>query len=218
MKRLIETLVLTALLVGFARLLYVSKSINFIREYYATIFAVTFIYVPVMVMWFKHQPIDFVDSSLRMFFRSLRVFIGTALVIFPVYILCAHFWMIHVFGRTTLLVAPYPNLLKTILFQTLLIALPEEFFFRGYMQATLDKSFIKRWNIFGTRLGWAWIITALVFAASHSFVRFQWWHFSIFFPALVFGWLRERTNSITAPVLFHAASNIIADWVAKSYF
>ncbi|HPQ81946.1 MAG TPA: CPBP family glutamic-type intramembrane protease, partial [bacterium] len=42
-------------------------------------------------------------------------------------------------------------------------------------------------------------------------------HFSIFFPALVFGYLRERTGSITAPALFHAASNILMDWIARSY-
>ncbi|HOI10193.1 MAG TPA: CPBP family glutamic-type intramembrane protease, partial [Myxococcota bacterium] len=32
---------------------------------------------------------------------------------------------------------------------------------------------------------------------------------AVFVPGLLFGWLRERTRSIVAPALLHAASNVL---------
>lgn len=88
------------------------------------------------------------------------------------------------------------------------VAIPEELFYRGYLQTRLDEVFPKRWSIFGTRLGWGWLITCLVFAFGHTIVTPQWWHFAIFFPSLVFGWMRERTGGIIAGALFHAWANV----------
>jgi membrane protease YdiL (CAAX protease family) len=38
----------------------------------------------------------------------------------------------------------------------------------------------------------------------------------VFFPALLFGWLRERTGTIVGSTLFHAACNILSRVVAAS--
>ena len=214
----LETIFTTAVLVTISRLLFVSQGVPFIGKYYATIFAALFIYVPVMVLWLRRRPIDFIDTSAGMFLKGVVAFILSVLVVFPPFLVCSHFWMIIAFGKTHFALAPFPDFAKTAIFQILLIALPEEFFFRGYMQTTLDRVFRKKWRILGAALGWSWIITSVVFAFSHSMVHYRWWHFSIFFPSLLFGWLREKTGSITAPILFHATSNIVSDWIARSYF
>jgi membrane protease YdiL (CAAX protease family) len=60
-------------------------------------------------------------------------------------------------------------------------------------------------------------LTCLIFAASHSIIAFRWWHFAIFFPSLVFGWLRDRTGGLVAPVLFHAASNLAMRHIGQLY-
>ena len=65
-----------------------------------------------------------------------------------------------------------------------------------------------RHRILGADLGWGWIVTCVLFAFGHSIVQLQWWHFAIFFPSLVFGWMRARTGGIVAPALFHAWANI----------
>jgi len=217
MMLFLESIITTIILVATARVLFVSQGVPFIGKYYATIFAALFIYVPVMVLWLRRRQIDFIDNSVGMFLKGVFIFLLSAIVVFPPFILCAHFWMIVVFKKPHFALAPFPDIVKTALFQVLLIALPEEFFFRGYMQTTLDRVFRKKWRIVGATLGWSWIITSVIFAFSHSMVHYKWWHFSIFFPSLLFGWLRERTGSITAPVLFHAASNIISDWIVRSY-
>ena len=40
---------------------------------------------------------------------------------------------------------------------------------------------------------------------------------AVFFPALVFGWLRSRTRGIGAGVVFHALCNLYASYLARSY-
>ncbi len=218
MKKLAEVAIVTVLLVGFARFLFGVQDVAIIGKFYATIFAVTFVYVPALVLWKTGRRVDFIDSSLAQFSRGVAYYAVSALIVLPPFLILSHYWMKIVFGYTGFEVTMFPELGRTIVFQLLFIAFPEEFFFRGYMQPTLESLFKKKWRIFGVELGWGWIITCVIFAISHSFVRYQWWHFSIFFPALLFGWLRAKTGSITAPVLFHATSNILSDWILRSYF
>jgi membrane protease YdiL (CAAX protease family) len=97
------------------------------------------------------------------------------------------------------------------------VAIPEEFFYRGYMQSRLDELWTPKWRVLGADLGPGWLLTCLVFAFGHSVVVFQWWHFAIFFPALIFGWLRARTNGVIAGALFHAACNVTVNILDSLY-
>ncbi|GDX78589.1 hypothetical protein LBMAG42_04000 [Deltaproteobacteria bacterium] len=97
------------------------------------------------------------------------------------------------------------------------VAIPEEFFYRGYMQTRLNEVFPRRWNVFGTYVGPGLIIGCLFFAFGHSLVTFRWWHFATFFPGLVFGWMRERTRSPVAGAMFHAWSNVTVTWLDTLY-
>jgi membrane protease YdiL (CAAX protease family) len=101
-----------------------------------------------------------------------------------------------------------PPLIMLIGYHVFFVAIPEEIFYRGYLQTRLDDTFRPKWNILGAKLGWGWILTCFIFALGHSLVAFQWWHFAIFFPSLVFGWMRARTGGIIAGAMFHACSNI----------
>lgn len=95
-----------------------------------------------------------------------------------------------------------------IVTQTLIVALPEEFFFRGYMQTQLDKSFGRPWRYLGANVGFGLPIAAAIFAICHvplgGPVRMI-----VFFPGLLYGWLRARTDTIVVPTLYHAASNVL---------
>ncbi|MBA2321698.1 MAG: CPBP family intramembrane metalloprotease [Deltaproteobacteria bacterium] len=97
------------------------------------------------------------------------------------------------------------------------VAIPEEFFYRGYMQTRLDELWAPRWRIFGASLGPGWLLTCLLFAFGHSIVFFQWWHFAILFPSLVFGWLRARTHGVVAGALFHAWCNVVVALLDSLY-
>jgi membrane protease YdiL (CAAX protease family) len=212
-----ELAIVTVSLLVISHLLFIFKNVAWVGRSISTIVAIIFLYVPVVVLWKRGRRIDFLDRDLRSFLRSVMVFIVAVLVIFPPFLLAAHYWQLWVFGKHAFRAAAYPNLLNACVFQLLLVALPEEFYFRGYFQSTIDIVCKKRIRFLGVDVGWGFLITAAVFAVSHTIVAYQWWHFSIFFPALLFGYLRLRTGSITAPVLFHVASNVIMDWFARSY-
>lgn len=213
-----ELLIITVALLFVSRVLFSFHNVPWVRQSISAIVAVSFLYVPVLVLWLRGRHIDFLDRNLKSFLRSILVFLIASLIIFPPFLVLAHYWQIIVFGRQGFHAAPFPAFLNTTLFQLLLIALPEEFYFRGYFQSTIDRIFRGRRRFLGVQVGWGFVITAAVFAVAHTIISYQWWHFSIFFPALLFGYLRLRTGSITAPILFHAASNVLMDWFTRSYY
>ncbi|MBT3219519.1 MAG: CPBP family intramembrane metalloprotease [Proteobacteria bacterium] len=129
-----------------------------------------------------------------------------AIIIIP-WLVGYHYWQNLVFGYEYEGIWPSEPV-KLIGYHLFFVAIPEEFFYRGYLQTRLDEVFEPRWKIFGAMLGPGWLITCVIFAFGHSIVQFQWWHFAIFFPSLVFGWMRARTGGIVAGALFHAWSNI----------
>ena len=88
------------------------------------------------------------------------------------------------------------------------VALPEEVFFRGFLQSRLNRALGRPWRILGAPAGWGLPVTAVVFTAFHLVQGIHLWTAGIIAPALVFGWLRERSDSVTAPAVFHALSNI----------
>lgn len=101
--------------------------------------------------------------------------------------------------------------------QFLVIALPEEAFFRGYLQTSLDEAFPSKKKILGAELGLGWLISAAIFAVGHVLTTPHPARLAVFFPALVFGWLRARTGGIGAGTLFHALCNLFSAALARGY-
>ncbi|MBW2277225.1 MAG: CPBP family intramembrane metalloprotease [Deltaproteobacteria bacterium] len=99
----------------------------------------------------------------------------------------------------------------------LVVALPEEFFYRGYLMGRLDDIFRGRINLLGARVGWSLLIQAALFAVGHFLVDLNPERLGVFFPALAFGWLRARRGSIVAPVAFHAAANVFMEVFRAGY-
>jgi membrane protease YdiL (CAAX protease family) len=97
------------------------------------------------------------------------------------------------------------------------VAIPEEMFYRGYVQSRLDEVWEPTREVFGARVGWGLVVTCVIFAAGHSLVIVQWWHFAIFFPSLVFGWLRTKSDGIMAGAFFHAFSNVLVAILDRTY-
>lgn len=106
----------------------------------------------------------------------------------------------------------FPNaveLAKIFIIQFIWVAIPEEMFFRGYMQTKMYEKYPKGLNILGVKLGWAILMTAALFAAGHVVTKPNIARLAVFFPAIIFGWLREKTNSVLPAALFHALCNTL---------
>ncbi|MCL2447789.1 MAG: MrtC family glutamic-type intramembrane protease [Polyangiaceae bacterium] len=112
---------------------------------------------------------------------------------------------------------PFSEAADEVLGQVLVIALPEEAFYRGYLQSRLDDGWPPRWSILGARVGPGWIVGAAIFAAGHVVTVPLPTRLAVFFPALVFGWLRARTGGIGASIAFHAFCNVYSQWLGRGY-
>jgi membrane protease YdiL (CAAX protease family) len=97
-------------------------------------------------------------------------------------------------------------------------AIPEEVFFRGYLMERLERVWPPTRAVLGAKVGWALIVSSVLFAVSHVAVIPNPQRLAVFFPALLFGWMRARTGSIAAGALFHALCNLLSDVLHASYF
>lgn len=107
--------------------------------------------------------------------------------------------------------------LNEVFGQLIIIALPEEAFYRGYLQSRLDEAMPARIKVFGASVGPALIATSIIFALGHFATIREPARLAVFFPSLAFGWLRARTGGIGAGVAFHASCNIFSELLGKGY-
>ncbi len=157
---------------------------------------------------------------------GLKVFGGAVAIIFPLFIvgfvgyhraLCAfhpQLWCVH-------LHAPHlrlpPDFWVGALAQVVVVAIPEELFFRAYVQGRLEEVWRPTVRVLGAPLGRAWFLTAVLFGLGHFLVTFEPQMLTRFFPGLVFGWMYARTRSIFASVLFHASCNLLMEVLVRSF-
>lgn len=107
-------------------------------------------------------------------------------------------------------------LLQLLLLQLLMVALPEEFFYRGYLLTRMDAIWPVR-TLWGIPLSWGNLLSSVLFAFTHFLFGFQAYRLSVFFPSLLFGALRQKTHSLLAPILLHAASNVLMKILELAY-
>lgn len=109
------------------------------------------------------------------------------------------------------------EVLNEIAGQLVIIALPEEAFYRGYLQSRLDEALPWRIRFLGASVGPALLVTSLVFALGHFATIREPARLAVFFPSLAFGWLRARTGGIGAGVAFHASCNVFSEMLGKGF-
>ncbi len=168
----------------------------------------------------------------RAFGRGALVALAVAAVVFPA--VAAGFWAYAALlprlpEGLARVVAPYAGaaafaprlperfaLLAAV--QLLVVALPEEMFYRGWMQTAWARAAPGRGvTVLGARLGAGFLWTQLLFAAGHLVVL-QPWRLATFFPGLLFGWVRERTGDVAAAVVLHALSNLLIATLEASFY
>jgi membrane protease YdiL (CAAX protease family) len=138
----------------------------------------------------------------------------TAVIAVPYFFAWKAWWQ----PRLSFSLAPRPaDAADEVLGQLFVIALPEEAFYRGYLQSRLDEVWSPRWRVLGASLGPGVLATAMIFAAGHLATVQVPARLAVFFPALLFGWLRARTGGIGASVCFHAACNVYSLLLGRGY-
>ncbi|HEX9243945.1 MAG TPA: MXAN_2755 family glutamic-type intramembrane protease, partial [Anaeromyxobacter sp.] len=164
--------------------------------------------------------------------RGAAAALAVAAIVFPIF--AAGFWAFadalpSLPPAVARALAPYagaprlafrlpPGLALAVPLQLLVVALPEELFYRGFVQTAWARTAPERGvTVLGARLGAGFVATQALFAAGHL-VALQPWRLGTFFPGLLFGWLRERTGGLAAPIVLHALSNLFIATLEASFY
>ena len=237
---LLTFLAATALASG---LFWLGRLVPVVHRNLHALIAIVFFYAPVAAGRLARRPFDFREAGLRMDpVRTNAAVLSLAVAVtFPLFILgfflfyglvCGPPAVGGVLGDLLGRMCPGPvwlgwggghlrfppDFALLAANQVLVIALPEEMFFRGYLLGRLEACWPSRRRFGGASVGLALLASSLLFALGHFLVDFNPQRLAVFFPALVFGWMRARTGSVAAGTAFHALCNLLADVLHTSYF
>ena len=217
----------------------VGGGVPLVREYLPAFIAIVFFYAPAVAARAGGRRFDYHEAGLRLHpvGLNLRVLGGACLLFFPAFV--AGFflfygytcgprggWLAPAFGRLCNLWQGFSggalrlpkSFALTALNQLVVVAIPEEIFFRGYLLVRLERVWRPTRRLWGAPVGQALVVASALFALGHLVVVPSPQRLAVFFPALVFGWMRGRTGSIAAGATFHALCNIVAEVLHTSYF
>jgi membrane protease YdiL (CAAX protease family) len=112
-----------------------------------------------------------------------------------------------------------PMLAEQLATQLLVVALPEEMFFRGYVQTRCTDIFPATRRVLGVSLSApALVMQSTLFALMHLIATPSPERLLVWFPGLLFGWLRAWRGGVAAAVLVHAASNLYSQILFAGWF
>ncbi len=222
-----EALAVFALAFGACAVLgLLAPSWSFLHDNLLGFVGLVFLYLPLLALRRAgREPADYALTSAG-WRAGARTGLLVMLVVAPLFALGYHGWHGLVQGveplfALTRLRHPEEGHLWWLLFvavQFVVVALPEEVLFRGYLQGRLDEVWAPRWRVLGATLGPGWLLATLLFALGHLAIEPSPYRLLVFFPGLLFGWLRARSGGLAAPIVAHALSNVLIRVLASFYY
>ncbi|MEO0459824.1 MAG: CPBP family intramembrane glutamic endopeptidase [Myxococcota bacterium] len=97
------------------------------------------------------------------------------------------------------------------------VALPEETFYRGYLQPRLESKSPPTRRFFGVPIGRAAVLCTFLFALGHVLGEWNPLRMGPFLPGLVFAWQRNASSSVLGAILFHGLCNIFGEVLFSLY-
>jgi len=237
-KSLAEPLVAFATAIAVAAGLYwLGRGVGFVQQIMHGVIACMFLVGPQLAARLSGQAFDdrAAGIKLRPVAPGLRVLGLALLVTWPAFILgffvyygalCPRFGVMQVIapicshwrGLAGMHVHLPEGFLVLALSQILVVAIPEEVFFRGYLLSRFEDRIPSRRRLWGAAVGWPLVLTSVLFAVGHFLVDFQPARLAVFFPALAFGWMRSRSGSVAPGAIFHALCNLLSEVMHESFF
>jgi membrane protease YdiL (CAAX protease family) len=218
-------LVVAALVAGLVR---IDVTLPAIGHLGSALVAVVFLYGPVVIAWRRGEDLFDYGFSTDPLAKNIRFAAVALVIILPIFLLVyLGFYDIVCSTKSIKALAPpgtctgwdginyeAPKLgwsfAEFCAVQIVVVALPEELFFRGCLHRLLEERFPPTRRILGGGIGVALLLSAAAFALVHLPKNGDPRALATFFPGLLFGWMRSATGSITPSVAVHASSNI---WV-----
>jgi hypothetical protein len=173
-----------------------------------TLFPLVMFWLPIIVIAARRRTWEDYGLTWTNWSGHLARGLLIALAVLPPFVLgYDFFWGLLLGGKISLHFGVF--LLAQAPTQLLAVALPEEVFFRGYLQTLFTYTWRtkKSWPLFGDEAP-AIVATALVFALAHYAAHFDPLRWSVFFPGLLFGIMRARSGSIIPAIVVHTLANL----------
>lgn len=144
------------------------------------------------------------------FRKSLLYFLLSSLVVFPLFAL--GFRIYAQAGYFLPVTRPFEGvpIPHWLLYNFLAIALFEELFFRGFVQGRFEIWARSRFENPRAAFWSPILASAFLFGLAHVAVYLDPLRMAVFFPGLLFGWLRAKTGSLLAPILSHGTANLVS--------
>jgi len=205
-KGLLEVTLVFGFVIGLCKILYSFRAISFVSETLPVWAAVLFLYVPLFLLSRTRTRPEEWGITLRGFLASMNLFLIVSLLSLPAYALA--YWLYRSWWFHLPVQFGFPrDWVLLLLYHLLCVALPEEVFYRGYMQSRINGVLPRTLNLLGAPVGFGWLYTAVLFALGHFVISLRPESLATFLPGLLFGWMRERTGSVAASTAFHALCN-----------
>jgi membrane protease YdiL (CAAX protease family) len=213
-----------------AGLVHINVDVPGIGHLGSALVAVTLLYTPVIVAHLRKEDLHDYGFRTDPVGRGILFGGGFILIVFPLFafgyfafyeIVCSPHWKelrglappgaCKAYRGLAALHGPRLDLAlaKFVAVQVVVVALPEELFFRGCLLELLERRFPPKRRWLGGGVGLALILSSAAFAVIHLPRDGDPRALATFFPGMVFGWMRSSTRSILAPVIAHSSSNIV---------
>lgn len=220
-----------------AALFWLGKAIPFVQKNLGGLVALVFLVLPIQLLDRRRIPLSRYAITWRPLGRGLAWGLGTTVVILGLFMVayCLYFEAVcdggydllgplgrrcekYVGGIHHVSLRYPPDFWQQVLGQIIVVAIPEELFYRGYLLGRLEEALPASRRLWGAPLGWPLLIQAGLFGLGHFLVDLNPLRLGVAIPALLFGFLRGASGSIVAPVIFHASANILMLVVDRSFF
>lgn len=237
---LIEALVMFGIATGVCAGLWQLRGVSgFINRNLQAFIAAVFLYLPTGLLLRRKEDFAAYGLTVRPVKRGLLLYLAVSAVVFPLFAVgfYVYYEAICAWARRGVslpaqlrgLCRRYvgglagarlrlPTSIELVAGEFLVVALPEEYFFRGYLQTRLEAVWPSRRTFLGARVGYPLLVASALFGLGHLLVDGDALRLAVFFPGLVFGWMRQASGSILAGVLFHASSNLVSRVLHDSFF
>ena len=224
-----------------AALFWIGRAVPFVWRNLPAFVAFVFLYLPVMIAWRRKIELATFGFTIHPVRRNAAFGLLPLPIVFPLFFFVFYFffdaicapeapgWMRALAPRgwcptylgwdgmraPALLTWDFAELAFS---QVIVIALPEELFFRGYLLGELEKLYPPTRRLLGGGVGKALLVSSALFALGHVLVDLNPTRAIVFVPGMLFGWMRSATGSIAAGTCAHALSNLYMTQLKHIFF